>query len=263
MGKSTTWVACATIAAVLVAVGVVLDRLLGTRFPLTLAALALAVLYLIATFGAKTPFFGRIAQVRAEPGCFALTFDDGPDQRHTLEISRTLTQRGHRATFFVLAAHTRMHPEIVAQVAAEGHEIASHGDDHQLLALARPVTVRRQLAATEAAVQAATGHAPAPLFRAPHGARSPWLVRTVARSGYVVCGWDGSVFDTAQPGVSRIVDRVTRLLRPGAVVLLHDGDGSGHGDSRQQTLAALPAILDEAEHRGLRSIPLGSLLQPQ
>ena len=263
MGKYTTWVACATIAAALVAGGASLDRLLGTRFSLTLAGLALASLYLIATFGATTPFFGRVARVRAQPGRFALTFDDGPDQRHTLEISRILAQRGHRATFFVLAAHARVCPEIVAQVAADGHEIASHGDDHHLLAFARPATVRRQLAATEAAVRAATGNAPAPLFRAPHGVRSPWLVRTATHSGYRVCGWDGSVFDTAQPGVSRIVDRTTRLLRPGAVVLLHDGDGSGQGDSRQQTLAALPAILDEAEHRGLRSIPLSSLLQPQ
>src|SRR5712691_10392481 len=113
MGKYTTWVACATIAAALVAVGAILDRLLGTRFPLTLAGLALAALYLIATFGATTPFFGRVARVRAQPGCFALTFDDGPDQRHTLEISRILAQRGHRATFFVLAAHACTHPEIV------------------------------------------------------------------------------------------------------------------------------------------------------
>jgi polysaccharide deacetylase 2 family uncharacterized protein YibQ len=44
------------------------------------------------------------------------------------------------------------------------------------------------------------------------------------------------------------------------VILLHDGDGSGRGAPRDQTVAALPAILDEAERRGLRSVPLSELL---
>jgi peptidoglycan/xylan/chitin deacetylase (PgdA/CDA1 family) len=59
------------------------------------------------------------------------------------------------------------------------------------------------------------------------------------------------VFDTAQPGVETITARVTSLLAPGAIVLLHDGDGSGRSASRQQTVDALPAILDAAEARGL------------
>jgi hypothetical protein len=45
------------------------------------------------------------------------------------------------------------------------------------------------------------------------------------------------------------------------VLLLHDGDGSGRGRSRRQTVDALPAILEEAERRGLRSVPLGELLR--
>lgn len=193
------------------------------------------------------------------PGAFALTFDDGPDPRHTPAISGLLAERGQQATFFVLARHVRSHPEILSGLLADGHELACHGDDHRLLAFSSPSEIRCQIAATENAVYLATGTLPLPLFRPPHGVRSPWLSRVVQRYGYRVCAWDGSVFDTAQPGAAAIADRVERLLRPGAVVLLHDGDGSGREASRRQTLAALPEILDRAERRGLRSVGLGTL----
>jgi peptidoglycan/xylan/chitin deacetylase (PgdA/CDA1 family) len=58
-----------------------------------------------------------------------------------------------------------------------------------------------------------------------------------------------------------IVDRVAELLAPGAVVLLHDGDGSGLDAARDQTVDALEGILDAASKRGLRSVPLSSLLE--
>ena len=97
-------------------------------------------------------------------------------------------------------------------------------------------------------------------MRTPHGVRSPWFGVVARRLGYAVCGWDGSVFDTAEPGTETIVRRVVALLRPGAVVLLHDGDGSGQGGSRAQTVSALGAVLDAAEQRNLRSTTLGSLV---
>jgi len=260
LGKHATWIACALVAVGLVAVGAAIDRLLGIRFAFVLGGTALAALYLVGTFGASLPLFGRVARTRLEPGCFALTFDDGPDPRYTPEISRLLSARGHRATFFVLGARARGHPELIVQLADDGHELANHGDDHRVLAFGLPSTVRRQLAATEEAVAAVIGGGPARLFRAPHGVRSPWLGRTVARSGYRVCGWNGRIFDTSNPGVETIVARVASALRPGAVVLLHDGDGSGRDATRRQTVEALPAILDEAERRGLRSVRLSSLV---
>jgi peptidoglycan-N-acetylglucosamine deacetylase len=141
-----------------------------------------------------------------------------------------------------------------------GHEIACHGDDHRLLGFALPDTLRRQIGRAESAILGVTGEPPVPLFRAPHGVRSPWLTHVVARRGYRVCAWDGSVFDTTDPGVETIVARVERQLRPGAVILLHDGDGSGRGASRSQTVDALPAILAAAERRGLRSVRLSALV---
>lgn len=260
MGKTGTRAAAGAVAAGLAAVGVGIDARSGTRPLATVTGLAGAAAYLAATFIPGVRLFGRSAQVDARVDAFALTFDDGPDPRYTPEISRILASRGHRATFFMLGRAVRDHPELAVLVVADGHEIACHGDDHGLLAFASPSELRRQLNATEQAVYLATGRLPAPLFRPPHGVRSPWLTGTVVGYGHRVCAWDGNVFDTSEPGASVIVDRVEQLLRPGAVVLLHDGDGSFAGRSRHQTVEALPAILDAAERHGLRSVWLSSLV---
>lgn len=262
MGKFTTWLGCGLLALAPVAGGSVLDGLLGTSFLFTLVGCVPAALYLVGTFSQTAPLFGRTARVRHEPGQFALTFDDGPDPRFTPEISRLLAERGHRATFFVLGEHASRHPEVLRQVLADGHEIASHGFDHGLLAFSPPAGLHAQLIATERAIVAATDQLPVALFRPPHGVRSPWLGPTVGRLGYRICGWTGSIFDTAEPGVPSIVERACRHLRSGATLLLHDGDGSGRRGDRRQTVEALPAILDEAERLGLRAVWLSSLLEP-
>ena len=167
---------------------------------------------------------------------------------------------GTARPFFVLGRAVRAHPELAAAVLDDGHELACHGDDHGLLAFASPNEVHRQIADTESAVLEATGAPPVPLFRPPHGVRSPWLTRVSERYGYRVCAWDGAVFDTAEPGVETIATRVISLLAPGAIVLLHDGDGSGRSASRQQTVDALPAMLDAAEARGIASIGASACL---
>ncbi len=262
MNKQETVAASAAVCAGLVGTGLVLDRGRGGTPVATIGAVGIGAAYLAGTYLQNLPLFGQVARPVAGPGerRFSLTFDDGPDPRHTASISAALAARGHHGTFFVLGRAARMYPELVRQLAGDGHEIACHGDDHRLLAFASPRTIRAQIAAWEEAVEAALGHPGARLLRTPHGFRSPWLGTVAGRLGYTVCGWDGSVFDTAEPGTATIVRRVVSLLRPGAVVLLHDGDGSGEGGSREQTVSAIGAVLDAAELRNLRSTTLGSLV---
>lgn len=262
MTKRETVAASTAVCAGLIGTSYRLDRRHSRAPILTGGAVALAAAYVAGTYLQNLRLFGAVARpaVAAGGGQFALTFDDGPDPRHTLAISKILAERGHHGTFFVLGRAVRTHPGLIRQLAADGHEIACHGDDHRLLAFAAPRTVVAQFVAWEEAVEAALGRPGARLVRTPHGVRSPWLVSVARRRGYTVCGWDGSVFDTAEPGAPTIVRRVVPLLRPGAVVLLHDGDGSGCGASRAQTVSALGGVLDAADQRGLLSVSLGSLL---
>lgn len=263
MTKRETVVASAAVCVGLVGAGRTMDRSRRKAPVVTGGAAAAAVAYLAGTYLQNLGLFGRVARAAGGDRFFALTFDDGPDPRHTPAISTLLAERGHRATFFVLGRAARSHPELLRRLVADGHEVACHGDDHRVLAFAPPRTIRSQIGAWERSVEAAIGRPGALLVRTPHGARSPWLTTVARRRGYAVCGWDGRVFDTAEPGVDTIVQRVVPLLRPGAVVLLHDGDGSGRGGSRAQTVEALGPILDAAEAQGLTSATLGSLIPPR
>jgi uncharacterized protein (TIRG00374 family) len=228
------------------------------------AVFAVALLAAITVaWGAFTPntrLFGRvIANGRVSSPRAAITFDDGPSAEFTPPILDALAAAGVRATFFVLGRHVRAHPEITRRIVAEGHELASHGDDHSLLTFQGPTEIARQLRALDDAVLSATGGEPTPLFRAPHGFRSPFLVPVARRLGYSVVGWTAGVWDTAKPGVDRIVARSVAKLRPGAIILLHDADGSGNHDDRTQTVNALPGIIAAGHREGLEFVTISEL----
>ena len=83
------------------------------------------------------------------------------------------------------------------------------------------------------------------LFRAPHGFRSPWVTPIAASLGERTVGWSLGVWDSAKPGVEKIVERAVSGSRPGSILLLHDGDGYDIDGDRTQTAAAVPRIVDE------------------
>jgi peptidoglycan/xylan/chitin deacetylase (PgdA/CDA1 family)/uncharacterized membrane protein YbhN (UPF0104 family) len=262
MGKREALIRFAALAgAWLVAAAAVGRAIGGIPGEAVFAAAVLLVLLLAwGSFAPNAPLFGRVLQGGHSPARkAAITFEDGPSLEHTPAVLDTLRAHDVRATFFVLGRHVRRHPDIARRIVEEGHELANHGDDHAVLTFAGPTAIAHELRAAEDAVRAATGRPPAPLFRAPEGFRGPFVVPVARRLGYRVVGWTGSVWDTAKPGVERIVARAAQVLRPGAILLLHDGDGSGRGDERSQTVAALPAIVDAARDRGLHLVTVSEL----
>ena len=90
-------------------------------------------------------------------------------------ILDALRDRGAKATFFVLGRNVRAHPEIARRIVDEGHELASHGEDHSIMTFGGPEAIAYQLRSAEEAVVEAVGQPPAPLFRTPHGFRGPFL----------------------------------------------------------------------------------------
>ncbi len=230
---------------------------------------AAVLLLLFVAWSAFTPngrLFGRVIGTGFSPSPkVAITFDDGPSPEHTPAVLDALRSAGARSTFFVLGRHVRAHPELARRIVAEGHELASHGDDHSLLTFAGPAAIAHQFRAADEAVTAAVGTSVAHLFRTPHGYRGPFVAPVARRLGYRLVGWTGAIFDTARPGVDVIVDRCAGVLAPGAIVLLHDGDGSGRGGDRTQTVEALPRVLETARERGLVPVTVSELaedLQP-
>ncbi len=208
----------------------------------------------------NAPLFGRA--IGRGPGrsrvCY-LTFDDGPNSAATAEILDTLATDAVPAAFFMVGEHVRRRPDLARAVAAAGHEIGNHTQRHVKLHLRGPRRVREELATAHDTIAAATARAPR-MFRAPHGYRTPFVTRVARELGYTVFGWTFGVWDSDRPGPEVIRARVRRKLRPGAIILLHDGDGYDPNGDRSQTAAALPGIIADARAAGYALRPLAELL---
>jgi peptidoglycan/xylan/chitin deacetylase (PgdA/CDA1 family) len=213
------------------------------------------------TYAPNSPLFGRAIGRGPRAGRAAyLTFDDGPNPGATGAILDTLAAAGVPAAFFLVGEHVRRFPDIARRVAAAGHLVGNHTQRHRKLHFFGPGRIREELEGAHAVIAAATGAAPR-AFRAPHGYRNPFVHRAARRLGYTVFGWTFGVWDSdARVSAEEIRRRVRRRLRPGAIILLHDGDGyDPHGD-RRPTAAALPGIIADARAAGYVFRPLGELL---
>lgn len=204
-----------------------------------------------ASAGARPP-----DPARARPGgpAVALTFDDGPDPRFTPAVLRILHDHQARATFFVLGEEAQRHPSLVQQEARLGHEVANHGWRHLDSCRLRPEELRRNVERAAALIAALTGRRPA-LFRPPYGACAGRALPAARAAGEQVVLWHVALehADAATPG--EMARRALRLVRPGDIILAHDGRLD-----RRRTLAALTPLLRGLAARGLRVVPVSELL---
>ena len=207
-------------------------------------------------FPRNSPIFGRpVTRLRTPGRAVALTFDDGPNPDATPRILDTLGEYGVRATFFVLGRHAERWPDLVHRAVREGHQVGNHGYFHRKLHFKSPHYVRRDVSLGKRAIERAGASAPH-FFRAPHGFRSPWVSAIAGSLGERTIGWSLGVWDSDQPGVKRIVDQTIEGVKPGSIVLLHDGDGYNADGNRMQTAAALPKIITGLRERGYEFVTL-------
>jgi peptidoglycan-N-acetylglucosamine deacetylase len=182
----------------------------------------------------------------------ALTFDDGPTARHTRQVLAILQREHVKATFFVLGQQAKRSPELLKQIVAHGHLIATHSWDHP-----RKLDLpqwRTQLRRTREAIVAA-GITPAPYFRPPHGTVTPAVRQACAEEKLTIVLYTLLSSDWTMPGSQALTQQVVRGMAEGGIVVLHDGGGD-----RRQTVEALPAIIRGLRGRGLEPVRLDELL---
>jgi peptidoglycan/xylan/chitin deacetylase (PgdA/CDA1 family) len=226
------------------------------------AALAWAAGGVAALYGALEPnnsLFGPVTGRGPRDRRIYLTFDDGPNPAATPRIVATLAREEAPAAFFMVGAHARRFPAAARAVADGGHLIGSHTETHRKLHLRGPNRIAQELSAAHASLAAATGVEPT-VFRAPHGYRNPFVMREARRHGYRVFGWTFGVWDSDRPGADIIRRRVRARLRPGAIILLHDGDGYDPAGDRSQTAGALAGIIADVRAAGYVLAPLTDLV---
>jgi peptidoglycan-N-acetylglucosamine deacetylase len=192
-----------------------------------------------------------------DPDHVALTFDDGPDLAATPRFLDALAGLGWRATFFMLGDMTRRAPGLAAEVAAAGHEIGVHGDEHLSMLRRRPSAAYDDIRRGRDTVADATGVDPA-WFRPPYGTLSVGSLRAARRLGLETVLWTAWGRDwRPQATPATVVHDVTRGRIAGGTVLLHDSDCSSAPECWHAALGALPLLTDVFAERGLRVGPVG------
>lgn len=190
----------------------------------------------------------------------AVTFDDGPTSAYTPQILDILSAHRARATFFVLGMHVEREPDLARRVAAE-HEVGCHSYSHARETVRTLDAFRADVARCKDVMQRELGVVPRH-YRFPWGDPGAIAPADVMRLEGMTCvHWSGSGEERFD--ADRIARSLGHLIEPGAILLLHDGlaPGSLYPRPRDQTVAALPRVLDAIAARGLRPVTLRELLE--
>ena len=195
------------------------------------------------------PVHGRVA----DPGDgFALTLDDGPDPEQTPRILDALAEAEARATFFMIGSHVRRHPQVVRRMVAEGHGLGLHSDSHShWFNLWPPWRVAEDLRVCGAAIADATGMPPPRLFRPPIGLKNPVVGHVAGRLGLVCVTWTAGGGDTARRSLDEVERRCLPGLRPGGIILLHDGRDPASTCARPHAVPLVQRLLGQAAKTSL------------
>jgi peptidoglycan/xylan/chitin deacetylase (PgdA/CDA1 family) len=192
----------------------------------------------------------------AAQGCVALTIDDGPDPEVTPAVLDLLTRHGVRATFFCIGERVAQHPELARRITREGHEIGNHTERHRyVFSLFGPAAMRREIAQAQSSIQTTCQVVPR-YFRAPAGLRNPFLQPCLARLGLQLASWTRRGYDTVNADGEQVLQRLTRNLAAGDILLLHDGRAARTPDGTPVILAVLPRLLAQLAQLRLRCVTL-------
>jgi len=185
----------------------------------------------------------------------ALTYDDGPNDPHTLKLLDVLAKHSVRATFFMIGRYVRQRPDIARAVAQAGHVIGNHTFAHPLLIFKSKAQTRAQLLDCTRALQDAIGEH-SNLFRPPFGGRRPATLRIARELRLQTVMWNVTGYDWNAPPAAVIEKRVARQMRGGDMILLHDGGHRAMGANRAQTVIATDNLIRRYKNEGYEFVPV-------
>ena len=193
----------------------------------------------------------------------ALTIDDGPDPAVTPQVLDILDRYAARATFFCIGEKAARYPDLCREIVRRGHAVENHTQHHRhyfaFLGMAR---LTREIQAAQETLTALTGRTPA-FFRAPAGIRNPFLDPVLTRLGLQLVAWTRRGFDTRSADPVAVSSRLMPGVKPGAILLMHDGNSARSALSVPVIVAVLPALLEAAAAADLRLVTLADALQSE
>jgi peptidoglycan/xylan/chitin deacetylase (PgdA/CDA1 family) len=190
----------------------------------------------------------------------ALTYDDGPNDPHTLRLLEVLAKHNAHATFFLIGRYVQQRPEIAREILQSGHIIGNHTFTHPLLTFLSEAQIGQELSACQAALQDATGQS-ATLFRPPFGGRRPAVFRVAREQGLEPIMWNVTGYDWNAPPATEIEKKIAGQIHGGDVILLHDGGHRQIGADRSQTVIATDHLIDRYKKEGYNLSTIPQMMQ--
>jgi peptidoglycan/xylan/chitin deacetylase (PgdA/CDA1 family) len=186
----------------------------------------------------------------------AITIDDGPDPEVTPRVLDVLDEAGVKATFFCIGWRARKSPAMCREIVARGHGVENHGDSHSnAFSLFGPRRMHADIAAAQATLADLTGQPPR-FFRATAGLRNPFLEPVLAKLDLQLAAWTRRPYDTVNADPERVLQRLTRNLGPGDILLMHDGHAARTAEGEPVILSTLPRLLQQLKQAGLQPVTL-------
>lgn len=177
----------------------------------------------------------------------ALTFDDGPDPKTTIQILDTLKKYDAKATFFMLGSRVEYYPETAKAVKAAGHEIGNHSWNHPDLSKMPLPKALEEINRTTTIIQKVTGEKPT-VFRPPYGAYTEQLSKQTIPP---ITLWNVDTLDWKYRDANKLLEEVKKTTNDGSTVLMHD--------IHQSTADGLDSVMAYLQSQGYKFVPVSEL----
>lgn len=181
----------------------------------------------------------------------AISFDAAWGTDFTYDILDTLDKYNIKTTFFLVDFWVKKNPEVVKEIDRRGHEIGNHSTNHPYMSKLDEFQIIKELKTAEESIKQITGKRTT-LFRPPFGDYNDRLIRVCRENGYYVIQWDVDSLDWKEYGVQPVVDRVTRNVRNGSIVLFHN--------NAKYVSEYLPIVLEKLLSEGYEIVPVSELI---
>lgn len=188
----------------------------------------------------------------------ALTFDDGPHPKFTLQILDLLKKYDIRATFFVLGKYAELYPDIIRRELTEGHEIGNHSYSHIDVKRASAEIIREEFGKTQETIYSISNVKPK-LIRPPFGFCNSKIINVAEETDCTIILWSRNhdSKDWSNPGAEIITETVISKTENGDILLLHDCVY----EEKSDTVEALKTILPTLKDRGYEFITISELIE--
>jgi peptidoglycan-N-acetylglucosamine deacetylase len=197
-----------------------------------------------------------INEIQTSKKVVAITFDDGPNPVYTPQVLEIFSKAKGKATFFMIGEQMINHPEVVKQVADQGHEIGNHTFTHPKLSQLSIQDCLKEIEETEELIEKMAGRKPV-VFRPPYLDYNQDTISLLQKKRYPMIGAVNlEAQDWEQPGVEHIVRKSGEAVKDGSILIFHDG----YGD-RSQTIEAVQMLVSELTSQGYQLVTVSELLK--